>query len=352
MQANGCPSYPGRARLGGRRGLALAGVLFLVLLPRGASAAERSGVVTVSVRLDAPANARNVRLWIPYPMSDGNQAITGVSVRGNYADMAVYRVAPSGEGVLYAAWAGPAQERTLTYAFRVTRRERVPRDFPATELPFSRKEFGEFLGPTALGPTDGAVKDLADRITKGKTTVLAKAKAVYGWIVENMRRDPDVKGCGLGKVDALLRTLGGKCADIHAVFVALARAAGVPAREIYGLRLPPGREGDITKWQHCWAEFYLPGSGWIVVDPADVRKIILEKGITLADAAPYRRYYFGAVDANRVEFGTAKDVVLTPPQAGKPLAYFMYPYAEADGKALNEDLYGFNIGYAIRYREQ
>jgi len=29
----------------------------------------------------------------------------------------------------------------------------------------------------------------------------------------------------------------------------------------------------------------------------------------------------------------------------------MYPYAEADGKILNEDLYGFNIGYKITFRE-
>jgi hypothetical protein len=29
----------------------------------------------------------------------------------------------------------------------------------------------------------------------------------------------------------------------------------------------------------------------------------------------------------------------------------MYPYAEADGKPLNEDLYGFNLGYTIGFRE-
>lgn len=36
---------------------------------------------------------------------------------------------------------------------------------------------------------------------------------------------------------------------------------------------------------------------------------------------------------------------------GEPLNYFMYPYAEADGKPLNEDLYGFNLGYKITFRE-
>jgi transglutaminase-like putative cysteine protease len=159
------------------------------------------------------------------------------------------------------------------------------------------------------------------------------------------------KGCGLGEVDMLVQTLGGKCGDIHSVYTALARASGVPAREVFGIRLPSGKEGEMTKAQHCWVEWYSPGYGWVVVDPADVRKAILEKKITLEQAKPLREYYFGAVDESRIAIGTGRDLVLNPPQSGEPLNYFMYPYAEADGKPLNEDLYGFNIGYTIRYRE-
>jgi hypothetical protein len=88
-----------------------------------------------------------------------------------------------------------------------------------------------------------------------------------------------------------------------------------------------------------------------VVDPADVRKAILEKKISLEQAKPLREYYFGAVDESRIAVVTGRDLVLNPPQAGEPLNYFMYPYAEADGKALNEDPYGFNLGYSIRFRE-
>jgi len=160
-----------------------------------------------------------------------------------------------------------------------------------------------------------------------------------------------VKGCGLGEVDVLLGKPGGKCADIHSVFVTLARAEGIPAREVFGIRMPKGKEGEITKSQHCWAEFYLPGYGWVVVDPADVRKAILEKKITLEEAKPLREYYFGSVDENRISFGAGRDLRLNPPQRGEPLNYFMYPYAEADGKPLNEDLYGFNIGYTIGFKE-
>ena len=79
--------------------------------------------------------------------------------------------------------------------------------------------------------------------------------------------------------------LNGKCADINALFVALARAAGIPARDAYGLRVAGsqlgyrslGKAGDVTRAQHCRAEFYAASHGWVPVDPADVRKVMLEE---------------------------------------------------------------------------
>ena len=325
-------------------------ILFL-LLPQVSLAKERRGEVTVNVSLNAPANAKRVDLWIPYPMSDENQEITVVSVRGNYSAMGVYREGKFGNNILHAEWNAPGSERTLTYTFRVSRKEVVTKNFPDNEAAIPGREFDKFLTSTSVGTTGGAAKEYAGKIVGEKKTTLAKAASIYDWIVENMYRDPGVKGCGLGEVDVLLHKLGGKCADIHSVFVTLARAEGIPAREVFGIRMPKGKEGEITKSQHCWAEFYLPGYGWVVVDPADVRKAILERKITLHEAQPLKEYYFGAVDENRVAFGTGRDLKLNPPQQGKPLNYFMYPYAEADGKPVNEDLYGFNIGYSIGFRE-
>lgn len=314
-------------------------------------AKDRQVKVTVQINLHAPQEAKNVRLWIPYPMSNENQDITNVEINGNYSYIGVFREGKAGNNILYAEWKESIKERTLTYSFNVNRKEIVNKKFLKKELPFSKDEFSMYLESTNLGPTGGKVKEYAIKITKGKKTNLAKAKAIYNWIVDNMHRDPNIKGCGFGEVETLLETKGGKCADIHSVFVALARAAGVPAREVFGIRIPKGSEGDMTKAQHCWAEFYLPGYGWVVVDPADVRKAILEQKLTLQQAKHFREYYFGAVDENRIAFGTGRDIVLNPPQNGQPLNYFMYPYAEADGKPLNEDLYGFNIGYRISFKE-
>lgn len=323
----------------------------IAAFPLPASAKERRAEVTYSVNLNAPADAKNVRLWIPYPMSDENQEITDVIVTGNATASGIYKEGAFGNAALYAEWKDTKGPRTLTYTFKVLRRERVTKDIPTSELPFSKTEFRKELALTRLADLKGPEKELAGIITKGKNTNREKAFALYDWTVENMFRNPNTKGCGLGEVDTLIRTLGGKCGDIHSVFTALARAADVPAREVFGIRLPSGKEGDMTKAQHCWAEWYSPGYGWVVVDPADVRKAILEKKITLEQANPLREYFFGAVDESRIAVGTGRDLVLNPPQSGEPLNYFMYPYAEADGKPLNEDLFGFNLGYKITFRE-
>lgn len=327
-------------------------ILFSPFISSTVSAKERSAEITITFDLKTPEDAKEVRLWIPYPVSDENQDIRDVNISGNFAKSGVYREGENGNVALYAEWNTPTNNRTLTYTFKVKRKEVVKKDFPKKELPFSKEEFKEYLKATSHGPTTGKVKELADKITKGKKTNLAKAKAIYEWIVYNMHRDPNVKGCGFGEVEKLLVTMGGKCGDIHSVFVALSRASGVPAREIFGIRIPKGKEGDMTKAQHCWAEFYMPGYGWVPVDPSDVLKAMLEKKTTDREQVKdLIDYFFGAIDENRIAYQTGRDVTLNPRQNGERLNYFMYPYAEADGKPLNEDLYGFNIGYKITFKE-
>ena len=51
-----------------------------------------------------------------------------------------------------------------------------------------------------------------------------------------------------------------------------------------------------------------------------------------AKAKEKRDYFFGTVDANRVQFSTGRDITLVPRQQGPPLNYFIYPYVEVDGK--------------------
>jgi transglutaminase-like putative cysteine protease len=182
---------------------------------------------------------------------------------------------------------------------------------------------------------DPTVKATAAQATKGRKGTLSKARAVYDWVVDNTRRDPSVPGCGLGKVEVTLAQRTGKCADISSVFVALARAAGVPAREVFGLRLGQPGQKDLSDGHHCWAEFYLPGTGWVPVDPADVRKAMAERNLDLAAAKPLREYFFGGVDQFRIQLQKGGRGLDFPEGNTQKVNYFMYPYAEVDGRPLD-----------------
>lgn len=314
---------------------------------------DRSGVVTVAVDMSAQEAGKDARLWLPYPVSDADQSITGVKVSGDYSESAVYTVQANGTPLLYAEWPKNATSRKLTLVFHVDRREVKYRELQATETSWDPADYRKFLEPTNLGPIDGEVRKLAEKIVAGKNGNLEKAKAIYDWTCENMYRDPDTKGCGTGDVCALLRKPGGKCTDISSVYVALCRAAGVPAREIFGIRLGKKQTEDITTWQHCWAEFFLPGTGWVPADPADVRKAMLVEKLKPEDVRTkeLRTYFWGGIDPYRVKLAVGRDLVLNPPQAGPPLNTFGYPYAEIGGKPL--DFYNpKTFNYTITYREK
>lgn len=318
-----------------------------------ALAKSRAGVVTLEVDISANEAGKDARLWIPYPVSDRNQTVGDIKVYGDYAASGVYTDKTYGTSILYAEWPKEAKSRKLTFSFAVERQEVSQRNLPASEPKWNSADYAEYLKSSSLGPIDGDVKKLADRITKDNKTVLEKAKAIYDWTCENMHRDPNTKGCGKGDVCALLQNPGGKCTDISSVFIALCRAAGVPAREVFSVRLGKKPEEDITTWQHCWAEFFLPGYGWVSADPADVRKAMLVEKLELNDpkTKEYREYFWGGIDPYRVVIASGRDMILNPPQAGTPLNTFGYLYAEIGGKPLDfYDPKGF--AYKIMFREK
>jgi transglutaminase-like putative cysteine protease len=330
-------------------------VFTLVVLPLLAGASvvkERKGEVLLKVTINAPQDTTDTRLWIPYPVSDTEQSIEDVRIDGNFTASGVYGEKVTGNLALYAEWTEPVKERFITLAFKATAIERVKKDFTkageSSEIPV---EMLPYLSSNTFIPIDGKVKEIALKATRGKKTIREKARAVYDWVVENTKRDPDVVGCGTGDVERAIKKKSGKCADISSVFVALARASGVPAREVFGLRLGKSATDDITGGHHCWAEFYLPGYGWVPVDPSDVRKIMLKKGLNSDEAKSYREYYFGAVDEYRIALGRGgRALYLNPRQKQGPLNYFMYPYAEVDGKALEWLAAQKDLKYRITFK--
>jgi transglutaminase-like putative cysteine protease len=218
-----------------------------------------------------------------------------------------------------------------------------------------------FLRSTNLLPTDGIVKETAAEITRGANTDVEKARAIYEWIVENTFRNPKTRGCGMGDIRFMLESkdLGGKCADLNALYVGLARAAGLPARDVYGIRIAKSELGykslgaaseNVTKAQHCRAEVHLAEYGWVPVDPADVRKVVLEEppgNRPLDDSMVKnaRTRLFGSWEMNWMAYNFAHDVAL-PGSSEAPVGFLMYPEAEsADGRldCLDPDNFKYEI---------
>ena len=249
-----------------------------------------------------------------------------------------------GTQLLHLTWAEGVADPQVEITSKFATRDRAT-DFskPGTAAPLSPEERALFLKATDLIPTDGLVKATSDKIVAGKTTDIDKARAIYEWVVDNTYRNAATRGCGTGDIASLLASgnLGGKCADLNALFVGLSRAAGIPARDLYGIRVAPSAFGYkslganspvISKAQHCRAEVWLDGFGWVGVDPADVRKAVLEEppgknALDDAKVVAARKALFGAWEGNWLAYNDGHDIAL-PGSNGPKLGFLMYPQAE------------------------
>lgn len=308
-------------------------------LPDG-EASWRVFEVTTRVEIVKPSGA--TRAWVPMPLmpdTDYHKSL-GQSWSGNAATRVV-RDEKYGAAILCSEWPSGETAPMVEVRARFATRERtVDLNAPGHAVPEDKQLLAQYSKGSHYVRTDGIVARTAEEITRGRGSDLDKARAIYEWIVENTFRDPKVRGCGLGDIRAMLETknLGGKCADLNALFVGLARASGIPARDVYGVRVADsaefrslGKSGDITKAQHCRAEFYAASHGWVPVDPADVRKVVLEERPDLSLEDPIvkraRAKLFGAWEMNWLAFNYAADVKL-PDSAGEPIPFLMYPQAE------------------------
>src|SRR2546428_332963 len=214
--------------------------------------------------------------------------------------------------------------------------------------------------PREVTPRPGTWRTV--EITKRKVSDVEKVKAVYDWILATTYREPKVRGCGIGDIKAMLETrnFGGKCGDINALFVGLVRSVGVPARDIYGIRVAPSAFGykalgagsaNISKAQHCRAEVFLKDYGLGATGPADLTQTAPEEANQwLAIDHPLvqavRPKLFGGWEGNWLAFNTAHDVALPNATKGGKLGFLMYPQAEtAEGRrdSLDPDSFKYTI---------
>jgi transglutaminase-like putative cysteine protease len=325
----------------------------------------RAFQVTTRVEVLKPSGA--TRIWVPAALISEEPFQKTLSNTFNCEGGTAKAVESKTDGLgIIAAEFPDGVKPILTVTSRIATKDRaVDLGAPHNAPKKDRAELEHFLRSTKLIPTDGIVKATSSEITKGAKTDVEKARAIYEWIVDNTSRNPKTRGCGVGDIRFMLESkdLGGKCADLNALYVGLARAAGLPARDVYGIRVARSEMGyrslgasseNVTKAQHCRAEVYLGEYGWLPVDPADVRKVVLEEppGNRPMDdnmVKSARTRLFGSWEMNWMAYNFAHDVAL-PGSSGSPVGFLMYPQAEtAQGRldSLDPD----NFKYEITSRE-
>lgn len=298
--------------------------------PSKSEAAKRSRTFEFTYEAavrNLPSTARDVRIWIPVASSNQHQTVRILKLVSSVPSR-ITRDPRFGNRILYAEVRHP---RSSSAEFKVV--------YKVTRYEYSRGSYGtlrseqvdpkavppslvRYLQPDRLVQTTGIIAQVSEETTRGQTDPLGRAYALYNYVFQHMRYDKSGAGWGRGDAVWACDAKHGNCTDFHSLFIALARAARIPARFDIGFPLPSSRvkSGTIPGY-HCWAEFHVQGPGWV---PVDISEAWLDPS--------KRAFYFGSLDADRVRFSTGRDIVLSPRQSGGPVNYFVYPYVEVDGK--------------------
>jgi transglutaminase-like putative cysteine protease len=298
----------------------------------------------VTTRVDIIKPQGVTRVWLPVPSVNTDWQKSLESSFSSNGKTELTSDERYGARMLYAEFAEGEAKPFVELTSRIQTQNRAVDWSKKQETQEDAASLQYWTQPTTLLPTDGIVRKTAQEATQGAKTDAEKVQRLYDWIVANTFREPKVRGCGEGDIKTMLETgnLGGKCADLNALFVGLCRSVGLPARDVYGLRVAPsafgykelgGNSAGLKGAQHCRAEVYLKGQGWVGMDPADVAKVMRQetpdwiKSPQNALVAPVNKALFGGWEGNWMAYNTAHDVSL-PHSKGPKLGFFMYPAAE------------------------
>ena len=261
-----------------------------------------------------PEITGNAKLWLPLAASDTFQRVEvkSITAPGQWREL---KESEHGNKVLYVEVGPAGSGRTIEIRYRVKR-------FEKSEYAVREPTPQKHLNPENLVPTNESFRGIAQQVTHGRATDMARARALYDHVIEKLRYARYGNGWGVGDAVYACDARSGNCSDFHAYFIALAREAGIPARFAIGAAIPSERNDGGIDGYHCWAEFFADGK-WIPVDVSEA-----DKNSSLTD------YYFGHHPANRFELSKGRDLVVEPEPASGPINFLAYPVMEVDGKTV------------------
>ncbi len=221
------------------------------------------------------------------------------------------------------------------------------KDFPFTYDAQTKKELQPYLEPAPVGPLLARYLEAVDRSPRSTVDFLCDINRVLQTDVKYLiRMEPGVQA-----VEETLGKKSGSCRDSAWLLVEILRNLGIAARFVSGYLIqltpdvkaldgPVGAATDFTDL-HAWAEAYVPGAGWIGLDPTS-GLLAGEGHIPLAatphpvSAAPIT----GSHGRAEVEFSFKMNVtrILETPRVTKPYSEEAWQAVLASGHAIDARL--------------
>jgi uncharacterized protein (DUF2126 family)/transglutaminase-like putative cysteine protease len=221
--------------------------------------------------------------------------------------------------------------------------EKFPFEYEAWE----RRDLVPFMQMTSAGSRLQALLDSIDRKpTPAVEFLMSLNQRLQKEIRYVIRTEP-----GVQTSEQTLEFASGSCRDSGWLLVETLRHLGLAARFVSGyliqlkpdvkpLEGPPGPEEDFTDL-HAWAEVYLPGAGWIGLDPTS--GLMAGEGHIPLAATPEPRSaapVTGLVSPSKVEFHHEMRVkrILEPPRVTKPYTEEQWKRLYRLGERIDEEL--------------
>jgi len=239
------------------------------------------------------ARVNSLRIWMP-AVTDWDSQRNVVSENTSLPPSSVWKDPQFGTGILFWQFTDkPSGGSSLVITDQLTYTcYEINYQIDPGQIPAYDKTDAQYILYTRsekyLEADDPNIVKTAKEIMGNKTSPYDIAQSFYNWVMAHMTYQ---KVGGLKGAKFAFENGYGECGDYSALFVALCRASGIPARPVVGRCLRP------DDW-HVWVEFYLPGYGWIPVDP------------TFGDSG-YGNY-FGHIDNKRLIFNKQYNIVLYP----------------------------------------
>jgi hypothetical protein len=272
-------------------------------------------VFDFTYQVTLPSLEQNAALWIPLASSDRFQKIENYNVEAPVSYQIISDQNQKNQA-LYFELTNKESNGTIAIRYEVTRMEKGSYREDESEL-------GRYMEATPLLPVGGRFDTLSTSIINEKeaTSELMKARALYDYVVDNVRYAKQGK-YGTADANYACDAKSGNCTEFHSLFISLARSAGIPARFEVGAAIPSERDNGGINGYHCWAEFYANGQWW----PVDISEA--NKYSNLAT------YYFGHHPANRISFSKGRNMVFNPAPTTGPFAFFAYPHLEVNRQSV------------------